>query len=275
MSNRNHDPRPLLSSRSQPHQQHASLRHVPLPALPLWPTMSQTKLVLDDKQQPQLVSVPYPLIRERIPTNQNQRDLFGFPRPPWYGTPLTPPSCVFDPLSLECKVPTPTTPVQPSPPHASASMDRREVVVATVVMGIVVVLLVLLCYFLMRPSLARRRTATEPQQPPPADPAQVLSDAERKSEMQANMKLVQTNDIVLGDTNSCSICLSEFVTDDSISGSLNPECQHYFHTECILQAFLQRPKSHDCPVCRRDFFVVEPTSSTSSSSSEPSEANQE
>jgi hypothetical protein len=265
MSEMNNDPRPVLFSRPQ-HLQHLSLRHIPV-------VRSQQKpddaLVVDQTPQPQLASMSAPR-RPETATSRNRRHLHSFPEPPWLGTPLAPPSCVFDPLSLECTVPTPVPLLPPSPPHVSESITHRDAVLVSFIMGMVAFALILICYFLVRPYRATRRQViqlTQQQQQQQQDSAEpVLSEAERKSQIQANMKLLQTDDI-LGDANSCSICLGDFVKGDSISGSLNPDCQHYFHTDCILQAFLQRPKSHECPVCRRDFFAE----ATSSAPSEPTQ----
>jgi len=55
-------------------------------------------------------------------------------------------------------------------------------------------------------------------------------------------------------TQSCPICLSEFLDDEQLSCSKDAEsCNHLFHTSC-LQAWLLNHQS--CPVCR---FQMLPT----------------
>jgi len=49
----------------------------------------------------------------------------------------------------------------------------------------------------------------------------------------------------------CDICLLEFEVDHEVAWSLNLNCSHTFHKDCILQWLL---KNHSCPVCRRDYL---------------------
>ncbi len=53
----------------------------------------------------------------------------------------------------------------------------------------------------------------------------------------------------------CSICLSSFKQGDSVSRSVNPECTHRFHTDCIVDWLIAHPA---CPECRRDFLNPNP-----------------
>jgi hypothetical protein len=49
----------------------------------------------------------------------------------------------------------------------------------------------------------------------------------------------------------CAICLKEYTVGDEIGWSHNPDCNHAFHYECILE-WLSR---HDeCPCCRNSYI---------------------
>jgi hypothetical protein len=50
----------------------------------------------------------------------------------------------------------------------------------------------------------------------------------------------------------CNICLNEFQEGDQVSDALNPECRHFFHTECVVDWLL---RNRICPICRRDFLL--------------------
>lgn len=52
----------------------------------------------------------------------------------------------------------------------------------------------------------------------------------------------------------CDICMMDYEVDDKISESKNPECDHIFHKECILD-WMQ--KKHSCPCCRRNYLGEE------------------
>lgn len=49
----------------------------------------------------------------------------------------------------------------------------------------------------------------------------------------------------------CAVCLAEYETGDAIVWSLNPDCKHVFHDDCIL-TWLSRGKKR-CPCCRKQF----------------------
>lgn len=51
----------------------------------------------------------------------------------------------------------------------------------------------------------------------------------------------------------CNVCLDEFRIGEEVSQSVNSECLHLFHTECIVDWLVER-SDRPCPVCRRDFF---------------------
>ena len=74
----------------------------------------------------------------------------------------------------------------------------------------------------------------------------------------------------------CAVCLSEYEKDDTISWSMNENCTHAFHTDCIIswfvangrkqssmQRFPDNPSKEkllnyqlDCPCCRQSFVTL-------------------
>jgi len=50
---------------------------------------------------------------------------------------------------------------------------------------------------------------------------------------------------------SCDICLGNYEIGEEICWSLNEECVHAFHKECIIEWLLRNPK---CPCCRREYI---------------------
>jgi hypothetical protein len=61
-------------------------------------------------------------------------------------------------------------------------------------------------------------------------------------------------DPLLTEAHSCPICLGEFEIGEEVSQSVNSDCLHQFHTECIIDWLIQRSRS-PCPVCRREFLL--------------------
>ena len=56
----------------------------------------------------------------------------------------------------------------------------------------------------------------------------------------------------------CPICINEYDDGDEICWSQNPDCNHFFHCECISEWLLR----HDeCPCCRSNFLLVVSSSS--------------
>lgn len=53
---------------------------------------------------------------------------------------------------------------------------------------------------------------------------------------------------------ACNICLNEFQQGEEVSDASNPECRHFFHTECVIDWLL---RNRICPICRRDFLQAE------------------
>jgi hypothetical protein len=50
----------------------------------------------------------------------------------------------------------------------------------------------------------------------------------------------------------CAICLSSFKKGEEVAQSVNSECTHLFHTECIVDWLVTQPA---CPECRREFLT--------------------
>jgi Ring finger domain len=53
----------------------------------------------------------------------------------------------------------------------------------------------------------------------------------------------------------CAICLCPYVEGDQVSWSPEPECQHAFHTDCIV-SWLCKKDEPKCPVCRQEFCAA-------------------
>lgn len=55
----------------------------------------------------------------------------------------------------------------------------------------------------------------------------------------------------------CAICLNSYTPGESVVGSLNPDCNHVFHSSCIEEWLLRR-RGHEsllrCPCCRRAYI---------------------
>ena len=56
--------------------------------------------------------------------------------------------------------------------------------------------------------------------------------------------------------NCCAICLMSYEQDDSVVWSINPDCPHVFHEDCLLDWLVhssQNNSSTPCPCCRQSF----------------------
>lgn len=51
----------------------------------------------------------------------------------------------------------------------------------------------------------------------------------------------------------CDICLLEFETGEAVAWSLNPQCNHAYHEDCITDWLLRKPT---CPSCRQNFIFL-------------------
>jgi len=52
--------------------------------------------------------------------------------------------------------------------------------------------------------------------------------------------------------NSCSICCEDYNKDDDVAMSNNHQCNHVFHTECILEWLYN---NEECPLCRTNYCI--------------------
>ena len=50
---------------------------------------------------------------------------------------------------------------------------------------------------------------------------------------------------------TCNICLMDFEEGEIVGFSKNPDCNHCYHKECILDWLMLKDS---CPICRRDFI---------------------
>mmetsp|Transcript_16140 Transcript_16140/g.32486 ORF Transcript_16140/g.32486 Transcript_16140/m.32486 type:complete len:291 (+) Transcript_16140:435-1307(+) len=64
-----------------------------------------------------------------------------------------------------------------------------------------------------------------------------------------------SDNATLREDNSCAICLGEYETGDKVTSSLNAECKHHFHYDCIFDWLSRNNKS--CPFCRLRFVPEE------------------
>lgn len=55
---------------------------------------------------------------------------------------------------------------------------------------------------------------------------------------------------------ACAVCLCPYEVGDSITWSPEEQCQHAFHSDCIV-SWLAKKREHLCPCCRQEFCVVE------------------
>lgn len=59
--------------------------------------------------------------------------------------------------------------------------------------------------------------------------------------------------------NNCAICLSEYVSGDTIVTSCDAMCPHAFHQECIIEWLVKMQVGAPCPCCRRTFVELSPS----------------
>lgn len=99
-------------------------------------------------------------------------------------------------------------------------------------------------------SLPSSETVVEEQEeqsqphPPQTEEKDTDPDAEEKKENH--------------DSNMCDICLDHYDVGDEVCWSTNPECNHAFHKDCILDWLSQH---RTCPCCRRNYIQPEENSS--------------
>jgi hypothetical protein len=64
----------------------------------------------------------------------------------------------------------------------------------------------------------------------------------------------------------CSICLESYNLGDSIVMSVNPDCNHVFHTNCIFEWLRRKTEPQwKCPNCRQPIVLSEKLSPTTES----------
>lgn len=73
--------------------------------------------------------------------------------------------------------------------------------------------------------------------------------------------------------NNCAICLSEYVSGDTIVTSCNSMCPHAFHQECIVEWLVKMQVGAPCPCCRRTFVELSPSRPTAAGGGDGSNNN--
>jgi len=84
------------------------------------------------------------------------------------------------------------------------------------------------------------------------------TDAVNLDALEAGTCAATTNisdNATLREDNSCAICLGEYETGDKVTSSLNAECKHHFHYDCIFDWLSRNNKN--CPCCRLRFIPDE------------------
>jgi hypothetical protein len=80
---------------------------------------------------------------------------------------------------------------------------------------------------------------------------------EEDDETNLKKKVVKPEMIMIA--SECAICLSSYKLGESVVGSLNPDCNHVFHSACIEEWLLRR-RGHEsllrCPCCRRAYIEL-------------------
>jgi hypothetical protein len=57
--------------------------------------------------------------------------------------------------------------------------------------------------------------------------------------------------------NCCAVCLASYEVNDSVVWSLNQDCKHAFHEECVTDWLIKMQDGNPCPCCRAEFVDVE------------------
>lgn len=73
--------------------------------------------------------------------------------------------------------------------------------------------------------------------------------------------------------NNCAICLSEYVSGDTIVTSCDPMCTHAFHQECIIEWLVKMQVGAPCPCCRRTFVELSPSRPSAANAATTTAAN--
>jgi len=54
------------------------------------------------------------------------------------------------------------------------------------------------------------------------------------------------------DTHTCAICVDQYKEGDEVAWSMNKDCCHAYHGDCIVQWLMD---NDDCPMCRSKYIL--------------------
>ena len=105
-------------------------------------------------------------------------------------------------------------------------------------------------------TLEKKHFANAPRIPPTGEQAVEITDEETDDEENMVHVLLGDEEQARSAPGMCAICLSPFSEGETISWSSLPQCQHAFHTDCVIPWLAKQQQEAKCPVCRQDFCTI-------------------
>lgn len=97
-------------------------------------------------------------------------------------------------------------------------------------------------------------------------------EAETDVESQTGLIEIPSTGVVF--PNCCAVCLCPYEVGETVVWSTNPNCQHAFHDECIIQWLTKMRKGEPCPCCRQQFVDLSPEGSSSAKENKHADASE-